>query len=168
MRAIGKMADEMPTSWSGPGFWRDLVQQCAIMICDPGMEEHPVEVAMIFTIAAAAHRQSKRESDAVVAVSGKYPHAPAPGCTDTSAAAASSIGKACGRIQRTVLLAITEVGARGLTAEELAGRLGMARTTVQPRTTELKLQGLIRKSEQRRPNRNGRTAIVWVATGGAA
>ena len=39
----------------------------------------------------------------------------------------------------------------------------MERTTVQPRTSELKLLGLIEDSGERRRNRNGKRAIVWVA-----
>lgn len=97
------------------------------------------------------------------AYSHDYPNTPASGRTDTSAEAAASIASASGRIQRMVQLAISEVGARGLTCEELAGRLGMERTTVQPRTSELKLLGLIEDSGQRRLNRNGKKAIVWVA-----
>lgn len=92
-----------------------------------------------------------------------YPVAPALGRTDTSAEAATSIAMATGRIQRMVYHAIGEVGSRGLTAEELAARLRMERTTVQPRTSELRLLGLIRDSGQRRPNKNGKKAIVWIA-----
>ena len=97
------------------------------------------------------------------AYSHDYPNTPAPGRTDTSAEAAASIAHATGRIQRMVYHAIGEVGARGLTCEELAERLRMERTTCQPRTSELKLLGLIEDSGQRRPNRNGKKAIVWVA-----
>jgi predicted transcriptional regulator len=97
-----------------------------------------------------------------------YPDGPALGRTDTSAEAARSISSASGRIQRMVHLAIAEVGARGLTSDELAERLGMERSTVQPRTSELKLLGLIRDSGQRRPNRNGKRAIVWTVVPASA
>lgn len=92
----------------------------------------------------------------------EYPYEPAAGQTDTSAAAAKSIALATARIQRMAYYAIAEVGGRGLTAEELAARLGMERTTVQPRTSELKLLGLIRDSGFRRPNKSQKLAIVWV------
>ena len=51
----------------------------------------------------------------------------------------------------------------GLTADELSARLEMDRWSIQPRTSELKRKGLIRDSGQRRPNRTGKQAIVWVA-----
>jgi hypothetical protein len=92
-----------------------------------------------------------------------YPNGPAEGQTDTSRDAAAGIANVTGRIGRSVYYAICERGAFGLTAEECATRLQMERTTVQPRTTELKLLGLIRDSGQRRPNRNGKKAICWVA-----
>ena len=92
-----------------------------------------------------------------------YPNEPGHRGVDTSIEAAASISHATGRIQRMVYHAISEVGARGLTCEELATRLRMERTTCQPRTSELKLLGLIEDSKQRRPNRNGKKAIVWVA-----
>lgn len=92
-----------------------------------------------------------------------YPYEPAPGQTDTSVAAARSIASATGRMQRMVWLALCEIGKRGATAEELARRLNMTRYAVQPRTTELKLLGLIRDSGARRPNASGKSAIVWEA-----
>ena len=92
-----------------------------------------------------------------------YPDVPGHRGTDTSIAAATAIAPVSARIQRMVLLAIAEVGSRGLTAEELATRLSMERTTVQPRTTELRRRGLIDDSGQRRRNRNGKSAIVWTA-----
>jgi predicted transcriptional regulator len=91
-----------------------------------------------------------------------YPDEPGHRGVDTSIEAAASISHATGRIQRMVYHAVGEVGARGLTCEELAERLRMERTTVQPRTSELKLLGLIEDSGERRRNRNGKRAIVWV------
>jgi predicted transcriptional regulator len=94
-----------------------------------------------------------------------YPDSPGHRGVDTSIAAAEAIGSVTGRIQKQALQSIRESGLTGLTSEELAFGLGMERTTVQPRTTELKLLGLIRDSGTRRPNRNGKRAIVWVAGG---
>lgn len=95
-----------------------------------------------------------------------YPNAPAMGKTDTSAAAAEAIGTVSARVQRAVLHAVYNAGERGLTSHELAVTLGMERTTVQPRTTELRRLGKLRDSGQRRPNPNGKRAIVWAATAG--
>jgi hypothetical protein len=92
-----------------------------------------------------------------------YPNSPAPGRTDTSAAAAQAMEGVSARVQRLVLAAIKSAGAVGLTAHELAVTLGMERTTVQPRTSELRRLGRISDSRQRRPNSNGKNAIVWIA-----
>lgn len=92
-----------------------------------------------------------------------YPGEPGHRGVDTSMEAAAVVAGVTGRVRRLVHEAIRIRGALGSTAEELATMLGMERTTVQPRTTELKLLGLIRDSGQRRANRNGKRAIVWVA-----
>jgi DNA-binding MarR family transcriptional regulator len=92
-----------------------------------------------------------------------YPFFPGARPVDTSIAAAIAMSGVTARVQRAVLLAIRERGPLGLTCCELAERLGMERTTVQPRTSELRRLGLIRDSGQRRFNPNGKRAIVWVA-----
>lgn len=94
----------------------------------------------------------------------QYPYTPAPGTTDTSAEAAMMMEPVTAHIQRLVLAAIRSAGSTGLTAHELAETLGMERTTVQPRTSELRKQELITDSGDRRPNPNGKNAIVWVAS----
>lgn len=96
-----------------------------------------------------------------------YPDEPGHRGIDTSVAAAEAMSSVSARYQRMALFAIQVAGARGLTAEELAARLGLERTTIQPRTTELRRRGLIRDSAQRRPNRNGHRAIVWIAVSNA-
>ncbi|MGE0773677.1 MAG: hypothetical protein AB7G25_09160 [Sphingomonadaceae bacterium] len=93
----------------------------------------------------------------------EYPYAPAPGQTDTSAAAADFLAPKIGRLQRTTLQIIKEAGARGITTKEIAELCGIDRGSVQPRTSELKLLGLIHDSGYRRCNANGKKAIVWVA-----
>jgi hypothetical protein len=92
-----------------------------------------------------------------------YPHAPGHRGVDTSVAAADDLKPKLGRLQRMVLAAIRDAGWIGLTADEIADRLKMERWSVQPRTSELKLRGLIRDSGARRPNMTGKQAIVWVA-----
>jgi DNA-binding Lrp family transcriptional regulator len=57
---------------------------------------------------------------------------------------------------------IANAGPHGATTNEIAERLGIDRGSVQPRTSELKLFGVIEDSGQRRFNRNGKAAIVWV------
>lgn len=92
-----------------------------------------------------------------------YPDAPGHRSVDTSVAAAEALAPKLGRLQRMAEAAIRDAGWIGLTADELAERLGMDRWSIQPRTSELKHKGLIRDSGQRRPNSTGKLAIVWIA-----
>ena len=92
-----------------------------------------------------------------------YPETPGHRGIDTSVSAADAIANSSSRLQRTALFAIREVGPRGLTTQELADRTGIEFSSIQPRTTELRRKGLIQDSRQRRPNRNGKRAIVWIA-----
>lgn len=92
-----------------------------------------------------------------------YPEAPGHRKVATSIAAADALAPALGRLQWLAITAIRQAGSEGLTADELAARLGMARGSVQPRTSELRRKGLIRDSGERRRNVTGKRAIVWVA-----
>lgn len=92
-----------------------------------------------------------------------YPDAAGHRGVETSVAAAVALSPALGRLQHMVLDVIRAAGGRGLTADEAAARLHMSRWSIQPRTSELKLKGLIRDSHQRRLNVTGKEAIVWVA-----
>lgn len=92
-----------------------------------------------------------------------FPDAPGHRRADTSIAAANALVPKLGRLQRMALEAIREAGGHGLTADELAARLDLDRSTIQPRTSELRRKGLIRDSGHRRPNATGKQAIVWIA-----
>jgi len=92
-----------------------------------------------------------------------YPDAPGHRNINTSVAAADALAPKLGRLQRMAEDAIRDAGWLGLTADELAAKLGMDRYSIQPRTSELRRKGLIRDSGQRRPNSTGKMAIVWVA-----
>ena len=92
-----------------------------------------------------------------------YPNAPGHRDVDTSVAAAEAIAPTLGRLQRIVFHAIRDAGEYGLTTHELAARLDMGRDSVQPRTSELRRLGKIMDSGRRRPNANGKAAIVWIA-----
>ena len=92
-----------------------------------------------------------------------YPDAPGHNGTDTAIAAAEAMEPHCARLQRLALKAIRNAGALGLTAEELADRLGLERIVIAPRTSELRMKNLIRDGGQRRSNRSGKCAIVWIA-----
>lgn len=92
-----------------------------------------------------------------------YPDVPGHRGADTSRAAANAIAPELGRLQRLAEEAITAAGAHGLTADELAEQLGVDRLSIRPRASELRRKGLICDSGRRRPNVNGKAAIVWVA-----
>ncbi len=92
-----------------------------------------------------------------------YPDAPGHRGVDTSIAAANDLAPKLGRLQNAALAAIRAAGLIGLTADELAATLDVDRWTIQPRTSELKLRGLIKDSGRRRKNASGKRAIVWVA-----
>ena len=92
-----------------------------------------------------------------------YPDAPGHRNVDTSIAAADALAPKLGRLQRMAAATILDAGPSGLTADELAARLGMDRWSIQPRTTELKRKGIVRDSGQRRPNATDKQAIVWIA-----
>ncbi|MGU3316308.1 hypothetical protein ACLBWH_12225 [Sphingomonas sp. M6A6_1c] len=49
----------------------------------------------------------------------------------------------------------------GLTADEVAGRLGLSILSIRPRLTELARLGRVRDSGSRRRNVSGKQAIVW-------
>ncbi len=93
-----------------------------------------------------------------------YPDEPGHRGVDTSIEAADAISSLTARLQRMALVAIWNAGTRGLTADELAGKLRLTRASIQPRTTELKLRGAIVDSGGRRLNASGKRAIVWIAT----
>lgn len=93
----------------------------------------------------------------------RYPDAPGHRGVDTSVAAAEALAPDLGRLQQLAAKTIKAAGASGLTADELAARLGEARWSIQPRTTELKHKGVIVDSGQRRENVTGKRAIVWVS-----
>lgn len=92
-----------------------------------------------------------------------YPNFPGHQATDTSQAAAEAIAEHLGRLQSMSFAAIVASGLSGLTADELAARLGMERASIQPRTSELRRKGKIIDSGQRRRNASGKAAIVWIA-----
>ncbi|WP_395001540.1 hypothetical protein [Sphingomonas sp.] len=93
----------------------------------------------------------------------EYPDAPGHRNVETSIAAAEDIAPKLGRLQRMAEEAIRSAGYHGATADELAAILDVSRWTIQPRTTELKLKGLVVDSGVRRRNCTGKAAIVWVA-----
>lgn len=90
-----------------------------------------------------------------------YPNAPGHRGIETSIAAAEAVAPKLGRLQKMAANAIALAGPPGLTADELADRVGLDRWSIQPRTSELKRLGVIVDSGIRRPNATGKLAIVW-------
>jgi hypothetical protein len=81
----------------------------------------------------------------------------------TSIEAGEAIKHSLSRLRRMTFDAVRDAGERGLTAEETANHLGIARVSAQPRTSELRSLHLIEDSGQRRRNASGKRAIVWTA-----
>jgi hypothetical protein len=89
----------------------------------------------------------------------QYPFAPASGVTDTSREAAAAIAETA-EILRAKALEIFKRGA--YTPDEVAAELRASVITVRARCTELRKQGLIVRTGERRANKSGCTA--WVLT----
>lgn len=89
----------------------------------------------------------------------RYPRTPGARGTDTSRAAAD-VAAETAPLLRARALAVLE-RSRGMTADEVAGRLGISILSIRPRLTELSRLGKVRDSGSRRRNASGRMAIVW-------
>jgi len=89
----------------------------------------------------------------------RYPDAPGAQDRDTSQAAAEAI-RPKAQLLRAKALDMLE-RSNGLTADEVAGRLGLSILSIRPRLTELARGGKVRDSGERRLNHSGRPAIVW-------
>lgn len=90
-----------------------------------------------------------------------YPFRPGAQDRDTSEKAAVAIGKTAPILRIRALVEITH--SRGLTADEVADRMGKSILSIRPRVTELARMNLVEDSGIRRKNLSGRHAIVWCA-----
>lgn len=88
-----------------------------------------------------------------------YPHAPGAQDRDTSRDAADAIAERVPQLRGRALAVLER--SNGLTADEVAGRLGLSILSIRPRITELSRLGKVRDSGVRRKNASGRPAIVW-------
>lgn len=84
------------------------------------------------------------------------------GEAETGKEAAASMNPHLGRLQRLVADTVKSAAEYGMTPEELCEATGLERTTLQPRTSELRAKGVLRDSGLRRLNRSRKKAIVWV------
>ena len=83
-----------------------------------------------------------------------YSHTP-------SQEAAQHIAPSVGELQKLTLREIAKHQS-GLTADEVAARLGLDRLSIRPRCTELRKKNQIFDSNVRRKNQSGRSATVWI------
>jgi predicted transcriptional regulator len=88
-----------------------------------------------------------------------YPHAPGAQDRDTSRDAADDISPTAPQLRARALAVLER--SNGLTADEVAGRLGVSILSIRPRITELARLGKVRDSGLRRHNASGKRAIVW-------
>lgn len=83
--------------------------------------------------------------------------------TDTSHFAAISMDQSAPTIRAKALAWLREQ-MFGATTEEITAALGISYRAVQPRISELREKQLLKDSQERRPNKSGRAAIIWIAT----
>lgn len=86
-----------------------------------------------------------------------YPESPGFKVGGTSAEAAHAIAPRAGTLQA---LCLSEITKESGTPDEIAYRINRSILSVRPRITELIKQGLVRKTEVRRPNASGMMADV--------
>ncbi len=94
------------------------------------------------------------------AAAASYPLAAGSKTGGTSAEAAKKIHAA--RLQKAVLR-VLQTTPGGMTADEVAGELGESILSIRPRVSELKRQGMVEKTRERRRNISGMSASVWRA-----
>jgi len=91
-----------------------------------------------------------------------YPDAPGHRHVDTSIEAAAEIANRAHTL-REECMDMIKASPDGLTADQVAARLGESVLSIRPRITELKKTGRIVDSGRRRKNHSGRRAAVMVA-----
>lgn len=91
----------------------------------------------------------------------KYPYKAGHRNVDTSIESANFTNKHLKRISKIVLVELGKVFPEGLTGSEIANLCNKSILSVRPRTTELKIQGLIVDTEKRRKNENGQSEIIY-------
>ena len=73
----------------------------------------------------------------------------------------SKINKHLKRISKIVLVELAKVYPKGLTGSEIAKNANRSLLSIRPRTTELKIQGLIIDTDKRRKNEYDNTEIIY-------
>ena len=91
----------------------------------------------------------------------RYPHKAGHRGVRTSKQSADDINPQLSRLKKMILIELDNVFPDGLTGSELAKRTDRNLLTIRPRTTELKLLGLITDTETTRKNDGGKPEIVY-------
>jgi hypothetical protein len=95
---------------------------------------------------------------------GRYPYYPGRKA-ERSRPSADKIAPHAKTVRRSAVAAFVAAYPAGMTADELADRLGESILTVRPRVSELHVAGLVEPTAQRRSsNDSGHGATVWIAT----
>ena len=92
-----------------------------------------------------------------------YPEAPGYKEHTTSKAAARKISGRAPSLRDEVLQTLKLAWPRGMTADEVADKLGRTEFSIRPRFSELRALKEIMPTDIRRPNKSGVDAIVWVS-----
>ena len=95
----------------------------------------------------------------------KYPYKAGHRGVRSSIVSAEDIDKRISRLHKQVIIELAKVFPKGLTTSELADKTERNLLTIRPRTTELKLQGLIIDTEKDRKNENGKPEIIYKLRG---
>lgn len=89
----------------------------------------------------------------------KYPDHPGAKVAGPSADAANDVAGDAPKLRARTINVLHKAGP--LTADEVAGHLGLDRLAIRPRVSELKRLGLIQDSGSRRLNSSGKMATCW-------
>ena len=95
----------------------------------------------------------------------KYPNVAGHRGVRTSIQSAEEINPYISRIKKMIAIELESVFPNGLTGTELALRLKKNILTIRPRTTEMKLLGIIMDTEKTKKNDAGKPEIIYKLRG---
>jgi len=95
----------------------------------------------------------------------KYPNVAGHRGVRTSIQSAEEINPHISRIKKMIAIELESVFPNGLTGTELALRLKKNILTIRPRTTEMKLLGIIMDTEKTKKNDAGKPEIIYKLRG---
>ena len=95
----------------------------------------------------------------------KYPNVAGHRGVRTSIQSAEEINPHISRLKKMIAIELESVFPNGLTGTELAQRLKRNLLTIRPRTTEMKILGIIIDSEKTKKNDAGKPEIIYKLRG---